>query len=513
MRNSMFLHWFQAGVANFIISLTHQCSSDLAPYAGKLLSAMLNGLNDRNITVKKSYASAIGHLVKVWLTYLLKSVHFSSLDFVFREMLVFWFRILWVSFPCSRLLKTAVLRNWSPDWRSGTLRRKVRNLNLSNSRWSCFCVQSIRLVSPRNDRWCVLLTKHQNSQLNWSLFCTDESVREACGVTIHAINARSPDVLKRHAALALPIAFLAMHQNKKESTCAWGGRSVIPATNSATLWDNETTWVYHFRGQHGSDNVSMEGSLAGRHSRFVCALAAIAQCENVTGMWCRTFDVLFAFPGTEGGIRLYLQELVAITKLALDSQSWHMKAQGAAAMNTIATELGSSLGPPHLGLLLDALLAGLSGRTWTGKEALLTALSSVCVSCKWVPRFLYRSRWAASVAFWNLIGVLGTPAEDFDVLNSAHSGRSTERLEWATGISSVAIKSEIVEWEWWVRFWSKFVVQRLFVVFWVSSNIQGVWRTKLNNCEYGCWNWKMGLFWDIWMEKWTIPRQYDKVHV
>ncbi len=46
----------------------------------------------------------------------------------------------------------------------------------------------------------------------------DESVREACGVTLHAINQRSPDVLKRHAALALPLAFLAMHQNNPDST-------------------------------------------------------------------------------------------------------------------------------------------------------------------------------------------------------------------------------------------------------------------------------------------------------
>ena len=58
-------HYFQAGVANFVISLTHQCPHDLAPYAGKLLAALLNGLHDRNITVKKTYASAIGHLVKV----------------------------------------------------------------------------------------------------------------------------------------------------------------------------------------------------------------------------------------------------------------------------------------------------------------------------------------------------------------------------------------------------------------------------------------------------------------
>ena len=71
--------------------------------------------------------------------------------------------------------------------------------------------------------------------------------------------------------------------------------------------------------------------------------------------------------GTEGGIRLYLTELVELTETALQSQSWLMKAQAAAAMTTIATKLDANLGPPHLGLLLTALTNGLAGRTWSGK--------------------------------------------------------------------------------------------------------------------------------------------------
>lgn len=43
-----------------------------------------------------------------------------------------------------------------------------------------------------------------------------------------------------------------------------------------------------------------------------------------------------------------------------------MKAQGAAAMASIAKQTGS-LVPPHLGMVLSALLQGLPGRTWTGK--------------------------------------------------------------------------------------------------------------------------------------------------
>ena len=67
---------------------------------------------------------------------------------------------------------------------------------------------------------------------------------------------------------------------------------------------------------------------------------------------------------------MYLTELVELTASALQSQSWLMKAQAAAAMSTIATKLDASLGPPHLGLLLVALTDGLTGRTWAGKVSI-----------------------------------------------------------------------------------------------------------------------------------------------
>lgn len=55
----------KTGCADFIIQLATHCSRDLEPYAGKLLLALLNGLNDRNVTVKKRFGSTIGHVVKV----------------------------------------------------------------------------------------------------------------------------------------------------------------------------------------------------------------------------------------------------------------------------------------------------------------------------------------------------------------------------------------------------------------------------------------------------------------
>ena len=42
---------------------------------------------------------------------------------------------------------------------------------------------------------------------------------------------------------------------------------------------------------------------------------------------------------------------------------------------------GSDLGPPHLATLLKSLIEGLQGRTWDGKEILLTSLRTVCISC------------------------------------------------------------------------------------------------------------------------------------
>lgn len=62
-----------------------------------------------------------------------------------------------------------------------------------------------------------------------------------------------------------------------------------------------------------------------------------------------------------------MKELIAITQKALQSQSWKMKAQGAAAMATVAKEQTGSLVAPHLGMVLTALMQGLSGRTWAGK--------------------------------------------------------------------------------------------------------------------------------------------------
>ncbi|NXD27831.1 ECM29 protein, partial [Spelaeornis formosus] len=220
----------KGGCASVIVSLTTQCPQDLTPYSGKLMSALLSGLTDRNSVVQKSFAFAMGHIVR----------------------------------------------------------------------------------TSRDSSTVKLLHKLSS----WYMEKEEPVYRAGCALTVHAMGRYSPDVLKNHAKQVLPLAFLGMHEVPEEEK---------GEKENSTLW----TEVWQ---------------------------------ENV--------------PGTQGGIRLYLQELISITQKALQSQSWKMKAQGAVAMASIAKQTGSLL-PPHLGMVLSALLQGLPGRTWTGKEELLKAIASV----------------------------------------------------------------------------------------------------------------------------------------
>ncbi|KAJ8416439.1 hypothetical protein AAFF_G00357270 [Aldrovandia affinis] len=225
----------KGGCASVIVSLTVQCPQDLAPYSSKLMSALLNGIHDRSAVVQKSFAFALGHLVRTG--------------------------------------------------KDSSVEKLLQKLNA------------------------------------WYLEKEEPIYKSSCALTVHAIGHYSPDVLKNHAGVALPLAFLGMHEVPDEEK---------GENSDSSLWAE--VWQEHV-------------------------------------------------PGSFGGIRLYMIELIAITQKALQSQSWKMKAQGAAAMASIAKEQTGSLVAPHLGMVLSALLEGLAGRTWAGKEELLKAVGSVVSKC------------------------------------------------------------------------------------------------------------------------------------
>ena len=118
--------------AHVVVSLTHQCPHELQTYTGKILAAFVTGLTDRNPAVRKTYASAIGHLMK--------TAKDSSVEKLFSK-----------------------LRSWYMD---------------------------------RPD---------------------EESIKWAVAYTFQAVTRHNPDKMKAHAAQAMPIAFLAMHEPKTES--------------------------------------------------------------------------------------------------------------------------------------------------------------------------------------------------------------------------------------------------------------------------------------------------------
>ncbi|XP_076235930.1 proteasome adapter and scaffold protein ECM29 isoform X2 [Calliopsis andreniformis] len=64
--------------SHFVILLSSHFKRELQPYSGKLISALMNGLSDRNSIVRKNNANAIGHIVG--------SAKDSSLDKLFKTL-------------------------------------------------------------------------------------------------------------------------------------------------------------------------------------------------------------------------------------------------------------------------------------------------------------------------------------------------------------------------------------------------------------------------------------------
>lgn len=222
----------RGGAAHVVTTLTHQCPLDLQAFTGKLLSAFLTGLSDRNPAVRISYAGCIGHLMR--------TAKDSSKEKLFNKLKA------------------------------------------------------------------------------WYMEKEDDANRAAVAFTFQAVNRHNPDVMKAYASSAMPIAFLAMHEEKN-------------TTNTEVLEVWEEVWL--------------DGT-----------------------------------PGSEGGIRLYQTEIMDLLPQALCSNQWPVKAQAARAIGTVATKLGGTIQPAVQKRLIGLLLAGLEGRTWDGKECLLRSLADIATS-------------------------------------------------------------------------------------------------------------------------------------
>ncbi|CAK9147573.1 unnamed protein product [Ilex paraguariensis] len=79
-------------------------------------------------------------------------------------------------------------------------------------------------------------------------------------------------------------------------------------------------------------------------------------------------------------LQLYLEEIVSLINNGITSSSWTSKRKAAQAIGKLSEVLGESLSSYHH-VLLTSLMKEVPGRLWEGKEALLDALSALCMSC------------------------------------------------------------------------------------------------------------------------------------
>jgi len=146
----------------------------------------------------------------------------------------------------------------------------------------------------------------------------DESMRTAVGLTLQAMARHNQDAIKTRADLVIPLVFFAMHTVKNKEDTA--------SVSSWELWQD----VWH--------EVS---------------------------------------PGMEAALTRHLDLVLTLLSSVMQSPSWHVKAQAARSIETVASKVGGSLETDKRDLLVTLLVSGLAGRTWDGKEQLLSALSSL----------------------------------------------------------------------------------------------------------------------------------------
>ena len=145
----------------------------------------------------------------------------------------------------------------------------------------------------------------------------DSASRAAVAYTFQAVNRRNSDRLKAHAEQTMPLVFLALHEDNNDEE------------DTKDIW--EEVW---------------------------------SDCT----------------PGTEGGVRIHLKGILALTKAASESSMWKLKAQSARTMGATALKVGSFMSLEDKRDILSTALNALGGRTWDGKEHFITALAYIISS-------------------------------------------------------------------------------------------------------------------------------------
>ncbi len=110
--------------------------------------------------------------------------------------------------------------------------------------------------------------------------------------------------------------------------------------------------------------------------------------KAIISKWRASWDDIT--PSMQAGVRVHFTSLIEIVCPALQSQSWLVKTQGAAAIATITESMGKGLitgAPPHLGTLLNVLLPLITG----DPPHLVTCIAPLITGAHPSPGYLYCS--------------------------------------------------------------------------------------------------------------------------
>jgi len=169
--------------------------------------------------------------------------------------------------------------------------------------------------------------------LNSFKIIKDEGLKNSCGLTLLAIAQNIPDTINKYSKKSIPFTFFAMHhkEDSKQKTQQQAQNQQSHENSSQTIWEN--VW------------------------------------EEITS-------------GTEFAVRANLGEILGFVRIGLEHQSWKLRIQSAQAISTICSKLQSNIELTHLNEIMRLLISSLNTRTWSGKDKLLIAITSLFNNCK-----------------------------------------------------------------------------------------------------------------------------------
>ncbi|KNC54159.1 uncharacterized protein AMSG_09939 [Thecamonas trahens ATCC 50062] len=190
---------------------------------------------------------------------------------------------------------------------------------------------------------------------------------------MRALHDSSPGM---RAANAMALGFCARHAKTKTLARTLG--QLVDEYMAATP-DSEV------QGTVGMVLMQMSKAAPGRLKTFgadvlpVCLVAMHNGREETAKLFRAVWEENTS--GNTGGVRLYADELVALVTRALVADQWPLRKQAAASLSFMATAAPTALAGVECGAegVLAALEAGLAGRLWDGKEALVEAYVDVAL--------------------------------------------------------------------------------------------------------------------------------------